>query len=74
MLWLTWQKTKICRIKRDYSTRWIIILCVPSDWEVAVQDRDTPIVLAIFQGIGIGTLKISPIFPDTDTLIFLIEK
>ena len=41
--------------------------------------RDAPIVSvsvvsAIFQGISIGTLKFSPIFADTDTLIFLIEK
>ena len=46
-------------------------------------NRDVPIVSesasavsAIFQGIDItiGTLKFSPIFADTDTFIFLIEK
>ena len=40
----------------------------------SVWSRDAPIVSAIFQGIGIGTLKFSPIFADTDTFIFLIEK
>ena len=36
--------------------------------------RDAPIVSAIFQAIGIGTLKFSPIFADTNTFIFLIEN
>ena len=37
-----------------------------------VQTRYAPIVSVIFQGIG--TLKFSPIFANTDISIFLIEK
>ena len=36
MLWLTRQKIKICRVKRDHSTHWIIILHVVAEkWPFA---------------------------------------
>ena len=34
MVWLTRQKIKICRVKHDHSTHWILILCV-----VAIRKR-----------------------------------